>query len=69
MRRACAFQFPIFKKSNVRTKIEKLSLMSNDPVKTAVFEKQPFPPKKTSYVNEQEYWRELQEAPVSVQAL
>jgi len=55
MRRACAFQFPIFKKSNVRTKIEKLSLMSNDPVKTAVFEKQPFPPKKTSYVNEQEY--------------
>jgi len=44
--------------------------MSNVPVKTAVFVKQLFPPKKTSYVCEQENRKELQEeAPVSNQGL
>jgi len=55
MRTVCAFQFPIFKKSNVRTKSEKLCLMAKDLDKTAEYEKHPFPPRKTSCVNVQEY--------------
>ena len=68
MRAACPFQFPNFKKSNFRTKTEKLWLMSKDLDKTVEYVKHPFPPIKTSCVYEQEYGRELQEVPLSFQS-
>jgi len=68
LRKDCAFQFPTFKKSKATTKIEKLRLIVNDLDKTAADVKHPFPPRKTFSVNAQEYWRELQETPPSIQS-